>query len=204
MFYILQEDSKSLLELWNDIINGEDIDPYSELNIDLVENYDRFTMPDSDIPLLFIDDEYGLYGCAVLTPLESSNEHPNILGHNTKWILHAVNIYFRKMSCIKLHPKIIDDVKARFYKHLREAVYELLKSESSQGLLVLSEDVNSQDEFQHYTRFVITQEMKDLEKESNIIGIIPDIRLYLNEQYTSKKLENCSSNNVVFLKTAYK
>src|SRR5690606_13206798 len=128
--YILQEDSKSLLDLWNDIINGEDIDPYSELNIDLVENYDRFTMPDSDIPLLFIDDKYGLCGCAVLTPLESSNELPNILGHNAKWILHAVNIYFKKLSSISLHPKIIDNVKERFYRHLREAICEILKSES--------------------------------------------------------------------------
>lgn len=206
MFYVLQEDRKFLIELWNDIVNSEDIDPYSELNIDLIENYDRFSMPDTDIPLLFIDDEYGLCGCAVLTPLEISRNHPDMLGHNAKWMLHAVNMFLRKSPIVALHTSKIEAIKIKFYTQLRRAVCELLESEElegSRGLFVLSEDLMSQNEFQQYTRFVIGYETDELDHKGNIIRVIPDIRLFLNETHIPKSTINSSRNNVVFFRSAH-
>lgn len=203
MFYLLKEDRKFLIDLWNDITDNEDIDPYSELNIDLIENYNRFNMPSDEIPLIFMDTEYGLCGCAILTPLEVSKNHPDVLGHNAKWMLHAVNLFFKNRSSISLHPTTIEAIKIRFYSELRNVVCEFLESENIRGLFVLSEDIVSQNEFQQYTRFVIEYETDELDHKGNIIRIIPDIRLILNESHLPKITINSARDNVIFLKSAH-
>lgn len=204
MFYLLKEDRKFLLELWNDIADNEDIDPYSELNIDFIENYNRFYMPSDEVPLLFMDTEHGLCGCAILTPLEVSENHPDTLGHNSKWMLHAVNMFFKFNSSISLHPTKIEEIKSKFYFELRNVVCQFLESQNTKGLFVLREDIVSHDEFQLYTRFVVTHETNELDNKGNIIRIIPDIRLYLNETHIPKNITAPPSNNVVFLRAAYR
>lgn len=202
MFYLLKEDRKFLIDLWNDIADNEDIDPYSELNIDVIENYNRFTMPSDEVPLLFMDSEHGLCGCAILTPLEVSESHPDLLGHNAKWMLHAVNLFFKPNPSISLHPTKIEEIKEKFYSQLRTVVCQFLESQNTKGLFLLREDIASHNEFQEYTRFVVTHETKELDIKGNIIRIIPDIRLYLNEKHIPKNITGPTSNNIVFLKAA--
>lgn len=204
MFYLLKEDRKFLIELWNDIADNEDIDLYSELNIDLIQNYNRFNMPSDEVPLLFMDNEHGLCGCAILTPLEVSENHPDMLGHNAKWMLHAVNLFFKPNSSISLHPTKIEEIKENFYSQLRKVVCQFLETQNTKGLFVLTDDIASHSEFQAYTRFVVTHETDKLDIKGNIIRIIPDIRLYLSETHMPKNNTTSTSNNVVFLRAAHR
>lgn len=171
MFCILNEDKNYLMTIWDDIIGGEHIYPFEELNLGLIEYYNG--SEHSELPLIFIDEEAGLCGSVLIRSLESDKNYKDLklkCKNDVKvWLLEDIRLHVTGINTDFIYSSKVIALQMRFYKELKEACNKLMKICAIDKLITVSMDDKSHEFLKNYGEFTFT---KEYSSENGIIGVI--------------------------------
>lgn len=167
MFCILYENKNYLSNLWDDILAGEHIYPFDELNLGMIEHHNG--SDNSEMILLYIDDEAGLCGSVVMKPLESDLKNSNSRININAWLLEDIRFHVKTQNSEFIYSSKIKALQMRFYKALKEACYKVMDVTDVSKVMTVSLDDKSHNFLKSYGDINFT---KEYSSKSGIIGII--------------------------------